>query len=136
MAPTSRTAAISANWTWGTAAASPAVWGWDAPLLALSLARLGWGADATVEALLRDFEKNAYDAMGVNQGMGVGTAYFPGNGGLLLAVSALASGFDGGAPGAQLRAGGPGAVASAPTPPVGFPAAWGATFEGFNVPLP
>jgi len=129
-------AAVLANWTWGSPDASPAVWGWDAPLLALGLARLGWTAEAAVGALLLPFNKNRYDDMGVNQGMGTGTAYFPGNGGTLLAVAALAAGFDGGVPGQQLRTGGPGAVASEPTPPVGFPAAWRAVAEGFDVPLP
>jgi hypothetical protein len=129
-------AAVLANWTWGDAASSPNVWGWDAPLLALSLARLGWSPDAVVAALMLPFAKNRYDSLGVNAGMGTGTAYFPGNGGMLLAVAALASGFDGGAPGAQLREGGPGAVASSPTPPVGFPAAWRVVLEGFDVPLP
>jgi hypothetical protein len=129
-------AAVLANWSWGSAAASPDVWGWDMPLLALSLARLGWAPQSAVDALLLPVNKNLYNAMGVNQGMGNGTAYFPGNGGTLLAVAALAAGFDGGAPGAQLRARGAGAVASAPTQPIGFPAAWGAVAEGFDVPLP
>ncbi len=129
-------AAILGNWSWGSAAASPDVWGWDAPLLALGLARLGWSAQAVAAALLLPFEKNLYNAQGVNQGMGLGTAYLPGNGGTLLAVAALAGGFDGGAPGQQLREGGAGAVASSPTAPVGFPEDWRAVAEGFGVPLP
>ncbi len=111
------------------------MWGWDAPLLALSLARLNWTADSAVTALMRPFNKNLYNVQGINQGMGNKTAYFPGNGGTLLVVAALAGGFDAGAPGAQLRAGGPGAVASCPTAPLGFPAEWGAVVEGFVVPL-
>ena len=129
-------AAILGNWSWGTAEASPAVWGWDAPLVALGLARQGWSGSSVVSALLLPFEKNGYNSQGVNEGMGKGTAYFPGNGGLLLAVAALVGGFDGGAPGQQLRSSGPGAVASSPTTPVGFPAEWGAVVEGFTVPLP
>lgn len=129
--------AILANWSWGDAADSPSVWGWDAPLLALSLARLGWASESVVAGLMLPFNKNLYDTQGINLGMGNGTAYFPGNGGTLLAVAALAAGFDGGAPGAQLIAGGPGAIASSPVPPIGFPAKWGAVVvEGFNVPLP
>lgn len=62
-------------------------------------------------------------------------SYFPGNGGTLLVVAAMAAGFDGGAPGAQLRAGGAGAVASTPTTPIGFPSSWNAVTEGFDVPL-
>jgi len=130
-------AAILSNWSWGDARHSPSVWGWDAPLLALSLARQSWSPEACVATLLLPFNKNLYDAQGINQGMGNGTAYFPGNGGTLLAVAALAAGFDGGAPGAQLVEGGPGAIASHPTQPRGFPAAWGdVAVEGFNVPLP
>jgi hypothetical protein len=130
------TAAVFANWSWGDARASPDVWGWDAPLLALSVARLGWAAESAVSALLLPFNKNLYNAQGANQGMGNNTVYFPGNGGTLLAVAGLAAGFDGGAPGAQLIAGGPGAVASSPRAPLGFPTAWAAVVEGFNVPLP
>jgi len=128
-------AAVLANWTWGDARASPDVWGWDAPMVALALARLGWGPEAAVGALLLNFNKNLYNVQGVNQGMGNHTAYLPGNGGTLLAVAALAAGFDGGAPGAQLFAAGPGAVASSPVAPAGFPAAWAAVVEGFDVPL-
>ena len=129
-------AAVRERWSWGSAASSPAVWGWDAPLLALSLARLRWAPEAAVGALLAPFNKNLYSDVGVNQGMGNATAYFPGNGGTLLAVAALAAGFDGGAPGAQLRAGGAGAVAADAVPGVGFPGEWRAVVEGFNVPLP
>ena len=129
-------AEIAANWTWGTAGSSPQVWGWDAPLVALAVARLGWAPESVVSTLLLPFNKNTYDAQGHNRGMGNSTAYFPGNGGTLLAVAGIAGGFDGGAPGAQLRAGGPGAVASSPAPPVGFPAAWRAVVEGFVAPLP
>ena len=129
-------AAILANWSWGTPHSSPSVWGWDAPLLALSIARLEWSPESAVAALMLPFNKNLYNAQGANIGMGNGTVYFPGNGGTLLAVAGMAAGFDGGAPGAQLRAGGAGAVASDPRAPIGFPAAWAAVAEGFNVPLP
>jgi hypothetical protein len=78
-------AAILGNWSWGSASASPDVWGWDAPLLALGLARMGWASESVAGALLLPFEKNLYNSQGVNQGMGNGTAYFPGNGGTLLA---------------------------------------------------
>lgn len=130
------TASILANWSWGDARDSPEVWGWDAPLLALSVARLGWTPESAVAALSLGFNNNLYNTQGMNQGMGNNTAYFPGNCGTLLAIAALAAGFDGGVPGAQLVAGGPGAVASNPIAPLGFPAAWGAVVEGFDVPLP
>ena len=129
-------AAVLANWSWGDLSASPDVWGWDAPLVALGLTRTGWSPESCVGALLLASNKNLYSRAGINQGMGTDTAYFPGNGGTLLAVAGMAAGFDGGAPGAQLVEGGPGAVASSPTTPVGFPSAWGAVIEGFDVPLP
>ena len=111
------------------------MWGWDYPLATLALARLGWRPEPCVAALLRPSEKNAYSRAGVNQGMGNATAYFPGNGGTLLAVAALAAGFDVGPPGEALAKGGPGAMQAA-SAPTGFPAAWNAVAEGFNVPLP
>jgi len=128
-------AAIVKLWSWGSNESSPQVWGWDAQVVVLSQARLGWSAEACAAMLLRPFEKNGYDANGINAGMGTGTAYFPGNGGTLLAVAALAAGFDVGAPGAALAAGGAGAR-QASSAPVGFPAAWGAVAEGFGVALP
>jgi len=128
-------AAILANWSWGSRYDSPKVWGWDAPLLALSTSRLSWSPESVVSTLLLTFNKNLYNRQGINTGMGNHTAYFPGNGGTLLVVAGMAAGFDGGAPGAQLRSGGPGAVASSPVAPSGFPAAWGAVSEGFIVPL-
>ena len=129
-------AAILTNWSWGSPGSSPSVWGWDSALLSLSLSRLGWTPESTVAALMLNFNKNLYNRQGINQGMGDLTAYFPGNGGTLLAVSAMASGFDGGNPGDQLRKQGPGAIASDPISPIGFPSSWGAVTEGFNIPLP
>jgi protein-glucosylgalactosylhydroxylysine glucosidase len=128
-------ASILANWSWGTIRDSPSVWGWDLPLLSLSLTRLGWTSESIVSALLLNVNKNLYTIQGINQGMGNLTAYFPGNGGTLLAIAAMSSGFDGGEPGAQLRSNGPGAIASSPVPPVGFPKQWNAITEGFIVPL-
>ena len=124
-------AEVVANWTWGDANSSPTVWGWDSPLVTLSLARLNWAPEAAVAMLLRDFEKNAYNAVGLNTGMGASSAYLPGNGGTLLAVAALAAGFDVGAPGEALARGGPGAAPRA-APGIGFPRAWGAITEGFE----
>ena len=129
-------AAVLANWSWGTPASSPDIWGWDSPILSLGLARMAWAPESVVSTLLLPANKNLYNRAGINQGMGNDTAYFPGNGGTLLAVAGMAAGFDGGASGAQLIAGGPGAVASSPTAPIGFPAAWRAAAEGFDVPLP
>lgn len=68
------TAAVLMNWTWGGVLSSEQVWGWDAPLLALSIARLGWTADSTIAALMLEFNKNLYNRQGVNQGMGNNTA--------------------------------------------------------------
>lgn len=128
-------AAIVNLWSWGTNTSSPQVWGWDGPLVVIAQARLGWSAEACVAMLLKTFEKNNFDANGINAGMGRGTAYFPGNGGTLLAVAALAAGFDAGAPGEALAAGGVGAR-MAGSAPVGFPVAWRAVTEGFDVQLP
>jgi len=129
------TAAVVANWSWGTPEQSPAVWGWDPPLVALSAARLGWSPAAVVALLLMRINKNAYSRVGINCGMGNATAYFPGNGGTLLAVAAMAAGFDSGAPGQGLAGGGPGALGPT-SAPIGFPEEWGARAEGFNVALP
>jgi hypothetical protein len=68
------TAAVFANWSWGDLQSSPSVWGWDAPLLALSIARLGWSSASTTNALTLNFNKNLYNTQGVNQGMGTNTA--------------------------------------------------------------
>ena len=137
VASANATASVILNsWKWGGPTSSPDVWGWDAPLLALSLVRLNWTSSSVIAALMLPFNKNLYNAQGVNQGMGSDTAYFPGNGGTLLAVAAIAAGFDTGAPGAQLRGSGPGAIASNPSVPLGFPVEWNAVVEDFIVPLP
>lgn len=113
-------AAIVGNWSWGNATASPAVWGWDFPLVALAQCRLGWQPDAVVDMLLHASGANTYTPFGYNwQNAGL-PAYMPGNGGLLLAVAAMAAGF--------------GASAGLPSTPCGFPLAWNASVEGFSVP--
>ena len=128
-------AATVSSWAWGSLAESPAVWGWDMPLVALAQVRLHWSAAAVVDTLLMPVNKNVYGQSGVNWGMGTHTAYLPGNGGLLLAVAAMAAGMDKGAPGAGLLAQGAGSCGSSPGQPLGFPEAWQAQAEGFGVPL-
>jgi protein-glucosylgalactosylhydroxylysine glucosidase len=129
------TAAVLSNWSWGNQESSANIWGWTPPFVSLSLSRLSYSPETIIDTLLLNVNKNLYNRQGANQGMGNLTIYFPGNGGTLLAVAAMASGFDGGAPGDQLRKDGPGAIAINPTRPVGFPSSWGAVVEGFNVPL-
>jgi protein-glucosylgalactosylhydroxylysine glucosidase len=73
-----------------------------------------------VAMLLYPSVKNSYTASGYNWADGL-YAYFPGNGGLLLAVAALAGGFS---------------DSSNVTVPIGFPASWHASVEGFDVSYP
>lgn len=88
------------------------------PIHSRRQARLGWSAEAVKDMLLYPALKNSYTAAGYNWAPGL-CAYFPGNGGILLAAAALAGGF-----------------ASGGAPPVGFPAQWHAVAEGFDVPYP
>eukprot|EP00937_MAST-01D_sp_MAST-1D-sp2_P007010 g7010.t1 len=99
------------GWDWA------GTWGWDYPMWAFSMMRLGWRSGAVVDMLLRAEEKNAYLANGHNfQSSGL-ACYLPGNGGLLAAVAMMAGGYTGA--GGRHQA-------------VGFPEAWGAVSEGFK----
>lgn len=76
------------EWQWETA------WGWDFPMCAMTAARLG-ETESAVDFLLMDVTKNTYLANGHNYQDSSLTAYLPGNGGLLTAVSMMASGWEG-----------------------------------------
>ncbi|RDL36534.1 Uncharacterized protein BP5553_05886 [Venustampulla echinocandica] len=69
------------------------LFGWDFPMLAMNAARLG-RSDTAIEYLL---DPNfAFDDVGMPiGGPRVPTPYFPGSGGLLLAVAMMAGGWDG-----------------------------------------
>jgi hypothetical protein len=107
-------------------------WGWDFPVIAMSAARLGRPVDAA-DALLMDTPKNTFLANGHNaQGARRDLPlYLPGNGGLLIAVAAMAAGWDGAPAGA-----GPTAAGLLPATP-GFPAdgSWRVAREGL-APVP
>ena len=69
------------------------LYGWDFPLLAMNAARLGETEKAVAYLLDGYF---AFDDVGMPiGGARVPTPYFPGGGGLLLAVAMLAGGWDG-----------------------------------------
>lgn len=72
------------------------MWGWDFPVMAMTLARLSFRKD-TVDILLMDSEKNTYLPNGHNRQETSSDLplYLPGNGGLLLAVAMMAGGWDG-----------------------------------------
>lgn len=99
------------GWDWSS------TWGWDYPLLAFAMMRLGWQPDGVVDMLLREDTKNRYLANGHNYQSDVLPCYLPGNGGLLSAVAMMAGGYTGAT----------GAVEA-----VGFPAQWLAEAEGFG----
>ena len=103
-------------------------WGWDFPLMAMTAARLGERREA-VDLLFYDEPNNQWGPAGMTPRVHLtdagayqseGEAYFPSNGGLLLAVALMAAGWDG---------------ESAPTP--GFPddGRWHVRTEGVR-PLP
>ena len=89
----------------------------DFPLVALSQARLGWSADAIVDMLLMPVIKNKWFDNGMVFQRDSLPAYLPANGGLLLAIAALAGG-------------------TPTSPALNFPATWGAQAEGFVMPYP
>jgi hypothetical protein len=70
------------------------MWGWDYPVMAMTAARLG-EAELAVECLLLDEPKNLYLKNGHNFQSPDLPLYLPGNGGLLLAVGMMLSGWDG-----------------------------------------
>jgi len=69
-------------------------YGWDFPVMAMTACRLGRYREA-VDYLLIDSPKNTYMENGHNRMVGDDAlpAYMPGNGGLLLAIAMLASGY-------------------------------------------
>ncbi|HVS69762.1 MAG TPA: twin-arginine translocation signal domain-containing protein [Phycisphaerae bacterium] len=72
------------------------VWGWDFPVMAMCAARSGL-PDLAVEMLLKKSTMNGYLANGGNFQRPNLPAYYPGNGGLLLATGMMAGGWgDGG----------------------------------------
>ncbi len=79
---------ISENWNW------PRTWGWDYPMAAICAVRLAKPEQA-VELLLKDVQKNTYLTNGHNYQDDRLRIYLPGNGGLLWAVAAMCTGFEG-----------------------------------------
>jgi hypothetical protein len=79
---------ILENWNWAR------TWGWDYPMVAICAVRLNKPEQA-VELLLKDVQKNTYLPNGHNYQDGRLRIYLPGNGGLLWAVAAMCTGFDG-----------------------------------------
>ena len=77
-----------------------------------SLTRLGWAPEASVSILLDP----KFPFFRSGQTLCCPT-YLPGNGGLLLAIAMMGAG-------------------TSSSPPCAFPAAWGATCEGFDVAFP
>ncbi|WP_077622338.1 glycoside hydrolase family 65 [Sediminibacillus massiliensis] len=77
---------VWAEWQWESA------WGWDFPMCAMTAARIG-ETKLAVDFLLMDVTKNRYLANGHNYQNPSLTAYLPGNGGLLAAVSMMACGW-------------------------------------------
>ncbi len=71
------------------------VWGWDFPVMAMCAARSGL-PDLALEMLLKKSTMNQYLANGGNFQRDNVPAYYPGNGGLLLAVGMMAGGWSGG----------------------------------------
>jgi len=74
----------------------PTLWGWDFALMAMTAVRLG-EPELAIELLLKDTLKNCYLASGNNMQISRPDLplYLPGNGSLLLAVAAMAAGYEG-----------------------------------------
>jgi hypothetical protein len=70
-------------------------WGWDYPMIAMTAARLGEQAIA-VDALLNKLPQNQFVANGHNPTRSDLSCYLPANGALLMAVSMMAAGWQGG----------------------------------------
>ncbi|MGM0619824.1 MAG: hypothetical protein ACQETJ_02170 [Bacteroidota bacterium] len=102
---------IAENWNW------PRTWGWDYPMAAICAVRLG-KPEKAVELLLKDVQKNTYLPNGHNYQDDRLRIYLPGNGGLLWAVAAMCSGFEG---------------AESHNP--GFPEDWNVKWENLSPPF-
>jgi protein-glucosylgalactosylhydroxylysine glucosidase len=76
------------NWSWEQ------TWGWDCPMAAMCLARLGM-PDEAVNMLLMNNPKNRFFKNGHNYQRANLPLYLPGNGSLLAAVALMAAGWDG-----------------------------------------
>jgi hypothetical protein len=74
-------------WQWGR------VWGWDFPVMAMAAARNGM-PEMAVEMLVKESTMNQYLVSGGNFQRDNVPAYYPGNGGLLLAVGMMAGGWE------------------------------------------
>ena len=74
----------------------PTLWGWDFALMAMTAVRLD-EPELAVRLLLKDTLKNCYLASGNNMQVSRKDLplYLPGNGSLLLAVAAMAAGYEG-----------------------------------------
>ena len=70
-------------------------WGWDYPMIAMTAARLGEQA-AAIDALLNTLPQNQFVANGHNPTRSDLPCYLPANGALLMAVSMMAAGWQGG----------------------------------------
>jgi protein-glucosylgalactosylhydroxylysine glucosidase len=70
-------------------------WGWDYPMIAMTAARLGEQKIA-VDSLLNELPQNQFVANGHNPTRSDLSCYLPANGALLMAVSMMAAGWQGG----------------------------------------
>ena len=77
------------EWRWDR------TWGWDFPVVAMAAARLG-EPELAVDSLLLETPQNAFQANGHNRHGDSPVVYLPANGALLLAVSMMAAGWEGG----------------------------------------
>ncbi len=74
-------------WQWDN------VWGWDFPVMAMGAARNGL-PEMAVEMLVKESPMNQYLVSGGNFQRPNVPAYYPGNGGLLLAIGMMAGGWE------------------------------------------
>jgi hypothetical protein len=102
---------IAEYWNW------PSTWGWDYPMAAIAAVRMG-KPDLAIDLLLKDVQKNTYLVNGHNYQDERLRIYLPGNGGLLMAVAAMCTGFDG-----------------KETHNPGFPAGWKVVWENISPPF-
>jgi hypothetical protein len=84
---------VMSTWQWDKA------WGWDFPMAAMTAARVG-EPELAIQALTIDSPKNRFLPNGHNYQRPSLTAYLPGNGALLAAISLMAAGWTGSRPNA------------------------------------